>query len=93
MKNIGFVLKRLREVYGDSAKEFSSKLGISSSYLSEIENCKKNVSMSILEKYSNILKVRISSIVLIAEDKENLKNETKFKQLVQPIMRKIMLRE
>ncbi|TPR22839.1 XRE family transcriptional regulator [Apilactobacillus micheneri] len=90
---MGFILKRLRQVYGDSAKDFSVKLGLSSSYLSEIENGKKNVSISILTKYAEILGIKVSSIILIAEDEDSLKKENKFKQLVQPIMKKIMLRK
>ena len=39
---IGDVLKRMRIIYGYKASEMSSELGISASYLSEIENNKKN---------------------------------------------------
>ena len=35
---IGDVLKRTRTIYGYKANEMSSALGISASYLSEIEN-------------------------------------------------------
>lgn len=38
---IGDVLKRTRIIYGYKASEMSSELGISASYLSEIENNKK----------------------------------------------------
>ena len=37
---LGNTLKRLRGIYGYNAKEMSELLGISSSYLSEIENGK-----------------------------------------------------
>ena len=39
---IGDVLKRTRIIYGYKASEMSSELGISASYLSEIENKKSN---------------------------------------------------
>ena len=39
---IGEVLQRMRKIYGYKAIEMSEKLGISNSYLSEIENNKKN---------------------------------------------------
>ena len=42
MNMIGEVLKYTRNIYGYKAKEMSSALGISASYLSEIENNKKN---------------------------------------------------
>lgn len=40
---LGNTLKRLRGIYGYNAKEMSELLGISSSYLSEIENGKKSI--------------------------------------------------
>ena len=49
---LGNTLKRLRGIYGYSAKEMSELLGISSSYLSEIENGKKKVSMDLLDRFS-----------------------------------------
>ena len=42
---IGETLRRLRGIYGYSAREMSSLLGISSSYLSEIERGKKEPSL------------------------------------------------
>jgi DNA-binding XRE family transcriptional regulator len=42
---IGDVLKRMRIIYGYKASEMSSELGISASYLSEIENNKKQPSL------------------------------------------------
>ena len=42
---IGDVLKRVRIIYGYKASEMSSELGISASYLSEIENKKKQPSL------------------------------------------------
>ena len=43
---IGDVLKRVRIIYGYKASEMSSELGISASYLSEIENNKKQPSLA-----------------------------------------------
>ena len=45
---IGDVLKRTRAIYGFKASEMSSILGISASYLSEIENNKKQPSLELL---------------------------------------------
>ena len=46
---IGEVLQRMRKIYGYKAIEMSEKLGISNSYLSEIENNKKKPSLELLE--------------------------------------------
>ena len=51
---IGDVLKRMRAIYGYKANEMSSALGISASYLSEIENNKKQPSLELLKKYADI---------------------------------------
>ena len=68
---LGNTLKRLRGIYGYSAKEMSELLGISSSYLSEIENGKKKVSMDLLERYSELLGLRVSTLVRFSEDYED----------------------
>ena len=46
---IGDMLKRTRIIYGYKASEMSSELGISASYLSEIENNKKQPSLELLQ--------------------------------------------
>lgn len=92
MDNIGFILKKLRHLYGKSSKDFSKILGISPSYLSEIENNKKTPGLNILQKYSDILDIKISTILLIAEDPEKLKNEKFYKRIIQPIMKNIILK-
>ena len=68
---LGNTLKRLRGIYGYSAKEMSELLGISSSYLSEIENGKKKVSMNLLDRYSELFGLRVSTLVRFSEDYED----------------------
>ena len=51
---IGDVLKRLRVIYGYKASEMSKMLNISPSYLSEIENGKKQPSLEHLRKYAEM---------------------------------------
>ena len=63
-------LRKLRNIYGFKASEMSTKLGISSSYLSEIENGKKQPSLELLEKYSRIFDIKLSSLILISETYE-----------------------
>lgn len=68
---IGDVLKLTRAIYGYKANEMSSALGISASYLSEIENNKKQPSLELLEKYADIYGIRLSSLILLSENIEN----------------------
>ena len=58
---IGDVLKRTRIIYGYKASEMSSELGISASYLSEIENNKKQPSLDLLQ---NMLIFTVSDYLL-----------------------------
>lgn len=64
---IGDMLKRTRAIYGYKASEMSEMLQISKSYLSEIENNKKQPSLDILKKYSEIYEIKLSSLILLSE--------------------------
>lgn len=74
-KGIGATLKRLRLLYGDSAKNFAKELNISASYLSEIENGKKDPSLGLLNKYSQFLGIKLSSIMMMVEDDNHTENK------------------
>lgn len=63
---------RLVRVFHDiNQSKLADKLGISRSYLSEIESGKKTPSIELLEKYADIFDVSPSSLLLFSE---NLKN-------------------
>lgn len=81
---IGTVLKKLRMIYSYSAKDLAVELDISPSYLSEIENNKKSPSLDILENFSSIFDIKLSSLLLMAED--FAENENKPKKFVQTRM-------
>lgn len=74
---IGDVLKRTRVIYGYKASEMSSELGISASYLSEIENNKKHPSLELLQKYADIYGIRLSSLILLSENMEDAEKSGK----------------
>ena len=52
----------------------SKKLGISNSYLSEIENNKKKPSLELLEAYSNVFEIKVSSLILMSEKLDDSSN-------------------
>lgn len=59
---------RLVRVFHDmSQSQLAEKLEISKSYLSEIESGKKSPSLDILDKYSAIFDIPVSSILLFSE--------------------------
>ena len=75
-----FVIKNLRKQANVSLKELSSKTGLSSSFLSELENNKlDNCSAKTLEKIANALEVNIKDLFYSKFDIDDLKqklNET-----------------
>lgn len=64
----GDSLRLIRKLHGYTAKELSTVLGISPTYLSEIENSKKTPSLDIIERYSKAFHVRKSTILFFDEE-------------------------
>lgn len=83
---IGEVLKKIRIIYGYTAKELSRELEISGSYLSEIENNKKAPSLELLQKYSEIFGIKVSSLILLSEDMEEATAENKGQDFIKHMM-------
>lgn len=79
---INRALKAIRIFHGLSQAELATKLNISKSYLSELENGKKSVSYSFLEDFSNYFDMPVSTLVYFSENIENPeKISKKFKLL------------
>jgi|SRR5450830_1463978 len=65
---------RLVRVYHDiSQTRLCSELGVSNSYLSEIESAKKQPSLDLLSKYSDYFDIPVSSLLFFSENLENKK--------------------
>jgi transcriptional regulator with XRE-family HTH domain len=60
-------LKLLRTYHQLKQIELAKRLGISNSYLSEIETGLKSPGVDLLEKYAEIFKMPVSSIMLFSE--------------------------
>ena len=67
---LGKALCRLRTMNGITAKDLSGKLGISPSYLSEIESDKKSPNTKLLNAYSVVFGIKQSTIIAFAEQLE-----------------------
>ncbi|WP_248548441.1 helix-turn-helix domain-containing protein [Paenibacillus odorifer] len=87
---IGEILKKTRDIYGYKAKEMSAKLDISSSYLSEIENNKKKPSLELLEKYSDIFDIKVSTLILLSEDHDDALKRNKPQEFIKKLMIKLI---
>ncbi|GAA6614413.1 helix-turn-helix transcriptional regulator [Scytonema sp. NUACC26] len=60
-------LKMIRVFHDLTQKELAEKLGISKSYLSEIESGKKTPTLELLHQYSEAFDIPVSSIMFFSE--------------------------
>lgn len=87
---IGDALKRMRKIYGYKATELSALLEISPSYLSEIENSKKQPSYDLLERYSKVYGIKLSSLILLSENLEEAEKAGKGNILIRSMMMRLI---
>lgn len=64
-------LKLLRTYHQYTQVELAKRLGISNSYLSELEKGDKTAGLDLLGKYSAVFKMPVSSILLFSESIED----------------------
>jgi transcriptional regulator with XRE-family HTH domain len=64
---LGEALRLIRRFHHQSQTEGAQKLGISKSYLSEIESGKKMPTLQLMEKYGEVYELPVSSIMFFSE--------------------------
>lgn len=64
---INKALRLIRQFHELKQTDLATTLGISKSYLSEIESGKKPASLELLEKYSDTFEIPVSSLVFFSE--------------------------
>jgi transcriptional regulator with XRE-family HTH domain len=74
---IGEALRLIRVFHDMKSSELAKELGISSSYLSEIESGKKQPSLELINKYAEIFNTSSHAILFFSEDLD--KNKGPFK--------------
>ena len=72
-------LKQIRLFHQIKQFDLAGELGISKSYLSEIESGRKSISMEILHKYAEIFSVPVSSLLLFSENMDAAKTSDKLR--------------
>lgn len=87
---LGRTLKKLRGIYGYSAREMSSLLRISSSYLSEIENGKKEPSLLVLQRFADVFGLKMSTLLRFSEQYECAEKEGKGQFFITELMGRII---
>lgn len=68
---INEALRIVRLYWGKTQAELAITLGVSQSYISEIEKGKREVTLDLLSRYSLELKIPMSSLMLFAEKVED----------------------
>jgi transcriptional regulator with XRE-family HTH domain len=79
-------LKLTREFHRMKQSELAKKLGISNSYLSEIESGKKNVAVDLLEAYSSTFNIPASTFLIFVEQSKG-KVDPKRKERADKLLR------
>ena len=76
---MGEALRLLRIFNGYKSAELAKKLELSQSYVSELENGKKQPTMEVLDKYAKVFEMEKSTLMLFAEslEGEEIKNDKK----------------
>lgn len=68
---MGEALRLLRIFNGYKSAELAEMLGLSQSYVSELENNKKQPTMDVLDKYAKVFDMKKSTLLLFAESLES----------------------
>lgn len=71
MSNVSRALLAIRKFHRLKQGELSESLGVSSSYLCEIEKGRKNINLDLLGKYSDYFDIPVSSILFLSERMES----------------------
>lgn len=61
-------VKLVRQFHGLSLSDLADRLGVSKSYLSEVEHGHKKVTLDLLNRYSEVLDMPVSHLMLFAEN-------------------------
>ena len=82
--NVGAIIYHLRSAKQISQRELSSKVGVSHSYISHIENGTRDPSLNIVEKIAGALSIPVYVIFLAANDPivDDPNNKVSFQKIV-----------
>ena len=57
--NVGYAIKELRDSYRETQQQFADRIGISKSYVSELESNKRSVSVRTLNRIADKLNMKL----------------------------------
>lgn len=89
---IGTAINRMRIIKEITQTELSIKTGISQTYISQIENNRKNPSIEVLETISKALDVPLPILLFYSMDQEDVKEQKqKHFLFLKPILEQMIL--
>lgn len=77
---INQALRLIRSYHDLSQSELCTELGLSNSYLSEIESGKKQPTLDLLKRYSEFFDIPLSSILFFSENLEAAKSSDRLRR-------------
>ena len=83
-------LRLIRQYHNINQTRLAAKLNISTSYLSELEAGKKDVSIDLLQRYATIFDVPLSSLVVFSETLDGEHSDRKARSFIAKKMLKIL---
>lgn len=87
---INRALKVVRQYHNINQTQLADRLSISTSYLSELEAGKKEPTLDILQRYSAVFNVPLSSLVVFSETLDGAHNVSKARSFISKKMVKIL---
>lgn len=79
---MGEALRLLRIFNGYKSAQLAELLGLSQSYISELENNKKQPTLDVLDRYAKLLNMKKSTLMMFAESLDIEKEKLDKKQKV-----------
>jgi transcriptional regulator with XRE-family HTH domain len=70
-QRFGMVVRQARRNLGHTQHELASRAGLHRTYISDVERGKRNVSLRIVERLAEALKVRIGTLFTESSDESN----------------------
>lgn len=87
---INSALKVVRQYHNLNQTQLAAKLDISTSYLSELEAGKKEPTLDLLNRYSAVFNVPVSSLVVFSESLDGAHSKSKLRSFLSKKMLKIL---
>ena len=87
---IGDILKMIRNIYDYKINDLADKLDISPAYISEIENNQEQPSMELLERFATFYDMKLSSLLLLMKNPEEVKKYSKTDFFIRKMMLKLI---